>query len=464
MDFDFNARRRPMRLEAIPVATDPNADKHIMNIKLSSNAFSQTADFDSEDSSTIDAEAVAASNTPGSYSKELEPFMYDSNDPSKSNGGGKMPKEEGSGPWYKRWASSVIPYIKNHQRASIIVASVVVLAITGGVSYALTRPNKPLPSAAKVEPKLAKPVPITSPLTGLEVSADDTKRPTISVMIENTVFARPQSGLKEAGVVYEAIAEAGITRFLAIYQEGKPGNIGPVRSSRPYYVDWARGFDAMYSHAGGSPDALAKIKADGAKDLDQFANPDFYRRISTRQAPHNLYTDIGQLSTASNQKGWTTSKFTSWPRKKEIAADKRTIAGAITASQIDMNISGPTYNSHYDYVLESNSYKRSEGGEGHIDAESKEQLSPKVVIALIVPYALEADGYHSNYQLDGTGSMVVFQDGVATKGTWTRTNIDTAGAAAQYEFSDEAGQPLKLNAGQTWLTVLGDASAVTYAP
>jgi hypothetical protein len=274
-------------------------------------------------------------------------------------------------------------------------------------------------------------------------------------MIENTTFARPQSGLKEAGVVYEAIAEAGITRFLAIYQEAKPANIGPVRSSRPYYVDWAHSFDAAYGHVGGSPDALNKIKADGVKDLDQFFNPSYYHRISSREAPHNVYTDMGQLDTAKTAKGFTSSSFTAWPRKADAPAKDT----AVTARTVDIAISGPTYNTHYDYVPATNTYNRSEGGEGHMDAESKQPLSPKVVIGLVIPYSIESDGYHSNYDLEGTGNMVVFQDGVATKGTWKR-----GAGNSQYEFSDEAGHPLKLDAGQTWLTAVGDASAITYKP
>ncbi len=435
MDFDFNVRRRPAKLAAIPVASDPDDDQQTANIDLDSASYAQ-------------------SNT------ELEPYMddidYPEGDDNDSNNS-ESPKNS-KDPWYKR----SVAFIKTHRKASIIVASVVVIAAAGGVTYALTRPNKVVNSQTTTKKvtkaKAVAPPPITSPLTGAVVSADDAKRPTTGVMIENTTFARPQSGLKEAGVVYEAIAEAGITRFLALYQEGKPANIGPVRSSRPYYVDWAHSFDAAYGHVGGSPDALAKIKADGVKDLDQFFNSAYYHRINTREAPHNVYTNMDQLDAAKTAKGWTSSTFTSWPRKADAPAPSRTGA-AVTARTINIAISGPTYDTHYDYAPETNTYNRSEGGEPHIDAESKTQLSPKVVIALVIPYSLEADGYHSNYALEGTGNMTVFQDGTATKGTWKR-----GAGSAQYEFSDEAGHPLKLNAGQTWITAVGDAGAITYAP
>lgn len=429
MDFDFNVRQLPRRLPLVPVEAEPtNTD--------------------------ADDRADDETNNQPKVSPELEPYMDDLDEAENQHG-----SADSNGP-HDKWYNRCITYIKEHRKLSIIVAAVVLLCVGGGVSYALTRPNKPAPQAATVKktaakPKAVAPAPITSPLTGLVVSADDAKRPTTGVMIENTTFARPQSGLKEAGVVYEAIAEAGITRFLALYQEAKPANIGPVRSARPYYVDWAHSFDAAYGHVGGSPDALAKIKTDGIKDLDQFFNSSYYHRISSREAPHNMYTNMAELDAAKTAKGWTSSGFTSWPRKADAPAK----AADITAKSVDVAISGPTYNTHYDYDPTTNSYNRSEGGEPHMDAESKLQLSPKVVIALVIPYSLEADGYHSNYALEGTGTMVVFQDGIATKGTWQR-----GAGNAQYQFTDEVGHPVKLDAGQTWLTAAASTGDINYKP
>src|SRR3989344_4870304 len=126
-----------------------------------------------------------------------------------------------------------------------------------------------------------KPVTIASPLTGLQVAPELAQRPVTAIMIENSLDARPQSGIQEAGVVFEAIAEGGITRFISLYQEAQPTYIGPVRSLRPYYIDWAVPFDASIAHIGGSPDALAQIR-NGGKDLDQFFNSGSYSRISSR--------------------------------------------------------------------------------------------------------------------------------------------------------------------------------------
>jgi hypothetical protein len=142
---------------------------------------------------------------------------------------------------------------------------------------------------------------VASPLTGVQVPPELAKRPVTGIMIENSIYARPQSGIQDAGVVFEAIAEAGITRFLTLYQDAKPQYIGPVRSLRPYYIDWAGSFDASIAHIGGSPDALKRIR-NGGKDLDQFFNSGSYWRQPTREAPHNVYTSFKLLDRLNRQK------------------------------------------------------------------------------------------------------------------------------------------------------------------
>jgi hypothetical protein len=114
---------------------------------------------------------------------------------------------------------------------------------------------------------------------------------------------------------------------------------------------------------------------------------------------------------------------------------------------------------HYDYDPGTNSYKRNLAGAPHMDADTNTQISPKVVIALAMPYSLEADGYHSDYNTIGSGQVFVFQDGTVTTGSWTK-----ASATSQFTFADAAGKPIKLNAGQTWLTAVGKPANVTYAP
>jgi hypothetical protein len=213
-------------------------------------------------------------------------------------------------------------------------------------------------------------------------------------------------------------------------------------------------FDANYAHVGGSPDALQRIKDIGTRDLDQFFNSGAYRRASTRFAPHNVYTSIDTLVNTGNAKGYTKSTFTPLVRKEKESPSK-----SPTAKSIDLNISSAMYNVHYDYDAATNTYKRSMAGTPHTDNETKAQLTPKVVIALAMPYSLMADGYHSAYQTTGSGNMLVFQDGTVTAGTWTK-----GGPKDQFVFKGGDGTDIKLNPGQTWISVVGDITKATYAP
>lgn len=310
--------------------------------------------------------------------------------------------------------------------------------------------------------KVKVPPTAPSPLTGVAVDPALTKRPVTGIMIENSDEARPQSGLQDAGVVYEAIAEAGITRFLALFQESTPPYIGPVRSLRPYYIDYAAPFQASIVHVGGSPDALAEVQSGGFRNLDEFANGGYFTRISSRYAPHNVYTSFSSLDALNQKKGYTSSLFTSWPRK----TDKK--LATPTAKSIDFTISSSDFYVHYDYSVVSNSYLRSEGGAPHLDYVSASdtkgvQLHPKVVIAIVVPQgrgALDASGaYYTDYATSGSGGAYIFQDGGVTIGSWTKG--DTNG---QISFTDANNQPIKLNAGQTWITLVGSSNLVSYKP
>lgn len=343
-----------------------------------------------------------------------------------------------------------------------ITSLVIVLFCGSAVAFILTHTGtKPVASAAIVPANKVKKVPVSdlvpSTLSGLPVNPAVNKIPVTALMVENSDFARPQAGLSQAGVVFEAIAEGGITRFMALYQDTSPGNIGPIRSARPYYLQWALGFDASLAHVGGSPDALNDINAWGVKDLNEFYNSGAYHRISSRAAPHNMYTSIAALNQVEASKGYNSVNFTGFPRKKESALTTP------TAKSVNMNISWSDYAVHYDYDSATNSYNRSEGGAAMVDSNTGTQLSPKVVVAMIVPLsqgALDSTGaYYSDYQVVGNGAVYVFQDGGVTQGTWSK-----ASPTSQITFSDQSGKPIKLNPGQTWLTALGSAGDLSYSP
>jgi hypothetical protein len=351
------------------------------------------------------------------------------------------------------WAASLI-WIKTHPRKRLIVGGGILIGIALVVTaVALSRP---LPAVDTTPIKVTKPAPkpkFYSPLTGELVENEAaTKQAVTGIMIENSPDARPQSGLKEAGVVYEAIAEGGITRFLAIYQHQKPQLIGPVRSVRMYYVDWIAPYQASVAHIGGSANALAEVRNGTYRDIDQFFNAPSYWRASDRAAPHNVYTSFEKLDALNQAKGFTTSEYKSFPR-----SDKKDAALPAVTS-IDINFSSTWYNTHYDYVADTNSYTRSAGGELSADRE-KGQIAPTVVVAMHVDMStILEDGYRGSITTTGSGKAEVFQNGKIIDGTWRK-----ASRADALELLDASGKPLELARGQTWIAAVpNDRGSVSW--
>lgn len=368
--------------------------------------------------------------------------------------GGSQTNNHQSNHGKRKWWPPRMPQTKKQW---IITIAAIVLVLGAGIgAYALFHKPAEKPVTKKsTSQKVAAPsvVQPTSTLTGLPISdATINDRPVTAVMIENSPDARPQSGIDQAGVVFEAVAEGGITRFLTLFQDQEPTYVGPVRSVRPYYIQWLMGFDAAVAHVGGSGEALQNLKDWGGKDLDQFHNPSAYHRISSRVAPHNMYTGIPALRQIEANKGYGKANYAGFARKKEAKSSTP------NATSVDFSISGALYNAHFDYDGTTNSYKRSEGGKPHMvvnESGAQTQLSPKVVVGLVMPKG--NNGIYSTYGTIGSGKVYIFQDGNVSQGIWHKADRNS-----NFTFTDPNGAALPLNPGQTWLTALGSDSAVNY--
>lgn len=356
---------------------------------------------------------------------------------------------------------SLKEWLKSRTKKQWIVIAVIAIVLVGAGSfggYMLLHKKAPKPIVAAKKaapPKIVQPTTVPSTLTGLPVSPSANEGPVTGVMVENTDFARPQSGLSQAGVVIEALTEGGITRFFALYQGENPSSIGPIRSARPYYLQWALGFDAAIAHDGGSSDALQDFTSWNVKDLNEAFHASYYQRTSSREAPHNLYSSMSQLNALEQTKGWTTSKYTGFIRKVESPAKTP------TTTAIDLNPSYPDFEVQYQYSAKDNAYLRSEDGTALTDANTNVQIEPKIVIGMVVPWsqgALDSTGaYYSDYAVIGSGPVYIFQDGVETTGTWTKSSM-----SSQITFADANGKTIGLDPGQTWITVVGKSGDVTY--
>ena len=310
-----------------------------------------------------------------------------------------------------------------------------------------------------------EPVRHFSPLTGIEISDPELANRTVfAVIIGNSVEARPQSGLKEAGVVFEAVSEGGITRFIALYQESEPELIGPVRSVRPYYLDWAAAFDPAVAHVGGSDEALAMVRSGShGVSLDEFFHASTYWRAADRWAPHNTYTNFTRLTALSEVLNKTTSNFEGWARQDGEIQDcecynYETVACEceMLISRIDIAISVGAFAVSYSYDESTNTFLRSHGNVPHIDRE-KGQIAPNVVVAMRVNQSIAPGGLHNQIQTIGSGEVYIFQNGRVQRGRWQKD-----GARSQLRFLDEDGEDIKLNRGQTWVTAVPQGMSVSW--
>jgi hypothetical protein len=346
-----------------------------------------------------------------------------------------------------RLVTRVGTWIRHHRTTTYLLVGAFLVITAGCITFAILN-QKPAetPKASYIKPKPApKPTVYYSPLTGLEVANKAaTTQAVTAIMIENSPDARPQSGLKQAGVVFEAIAEGGITRFLTLHQQDKPQMIGPVRSVRMYYVDWLAPFNASVAHVGGSYAALKEVRSGKYRDIDQFFNGGYYWRATDRYAPHNVYTSFAKLDALNKAKGYTSSTFTGFARTDEAPSAKPNAA----TIAINFNSYASLYNTTYKYDKKTNSYLRYLAGAPHMDRE-KGQITPKVVVAIKVDETtVLEDGYRESINAIGSGPAVIFQNGVAKQAIWHK-----ASRGKQLSFTAN-GKEVPLVRGQTWIAAV----------
>lgn len=454
---DIKTKNNPIKIKVTHYNDKENEGSILKNLKFAEETVdsSNQADLDI-DLNDIDLDNdVLEFKTPEQASQEDAITEPDIDESIEEDNNKKKPKKRRNPiKWFKS--------LNTKQKIVVGIIAFIILVIIAGGLYLIFKPNKMVavssPKKTIVVKKTAIPTTVPSTLTGLPVDPSVNKRPVTAVMIENSTYARPQSGLDTAGVVFEAIAEGGVTRFMAVYQDTQPDYIGPVRSARPYYIQWALGFDAAYAHVGGSPDALTDLSAWNVRNIDQFYNSSAFERISSRDAPHNVYTSISKLNSVEQAKDWTSSTYNGFPRKADSPSKNP------NATAINLSLSGPVYDPSFTYNPKTNNYTRSEDGSVQTEISSSgtvTNITPKVVIAMVTPLsqgALDATGaYYSDYNVIGTGQVYIFQDGTVTTGTWTKNSN-----SSQITFSDANGNSIKLNAGQTWITAVGSASNVSY--
>jgi hypothetical protein len=391
-----------------------------------------------------------------------------------------------------------------NSRFTKILAGMGLYLLATGISYAgfsfatgpsgdgsITSPvAKVSPSAKVVKQKVdaALPRDQVCPLDGVKYTTkekDDwsTRRP-LAVMIENSEEARPQSGLSRADIVYEALAEGWITRLMGVFYCNTPfENItfAPVRSARTYFVDWVSEYDALYNHVGGAGNcnddtvdprakALCQIDTYGIKDMDQFGigYPDCYRNPDRLDHPvateHTMVCFSDNLYKIAAKRGWTKvderdipwdKNFKQWQFKDEPANGD---TGTTNSIKLVFAQGYAAYDVAWDYDKTTNNYKRSNGSKPHLDLETKEQLAVKNVVVQITKLTGPVDEHgHFLYTTIGSGKALIFQDGKAIVGGWSKKS-----RISRTVFTDNVGKEIQFTRGPIWIELLPSEQQVTY--
>lgn len=317
---------------------------------------------------------------------------------------------------------------------------------------------------------------IESPLTGVKYTEAESQawidnRP-LAAMVNNFVDARPHSGISSADIVYEIVAEGGITRFLAFFLSETPETIGPIRSTRHYYLTVVKELgDAMLMHIGWSPQALEAIESWPVRSLGR-GGADFWRdqgRIDAGIAiEHTAFVSGPELRQLSDELGWQGKDpdFRSWLFKDDSPATETPAVGEEKPIKIDFWYEGD-YSAIWKYDKASNSYLRSTGydTEGnpipHVDAENDKQVTVKTMIVQFVAEnaIVGDDSSRLDYQLIGSGEGIIFMDGKAINATWLKETRD-----GRTIFYTENGDELEFNRGKFWISVVPERNKaqVTY--
>jgi hypothetical protein len=289
-------------------------------------------------------------------------------------------------------------------------------------------------------------------LTGLPItSAAQNRRPALYVKVENSAEARPQTGLGVADVVYEAVAEGGITRFAAVFQGADPGVVGPVRSVRPQDADLAAPLRGLAAFSGGVAPIVADVGSVAQSFDDDAGSPVFYRSTD-RYAPHNLY-----LRTA---KAWVAAVAPYDQAPPKLFSFGSLPGGAQQASIVDVPLSSV---SNIRWSWTAGSWRRSQGGAPFTVVGSGSVAPANVILQYVKITSAGYQDVAGNGVPDsvvlGTGRAQLLRDGKVIDGTWSKpTRADVT------KFFTTGGAALTLHPGRTWVELVPDSATVTVTP
>ncbi len=373
----------------------------------------------------------------------------------------------------------------------LIFISTVAYAIVSYIRWNRDSGQDRYRSTKDIEVSVGEPRDVESPINGVLYTKSQAdifmdRRP-LAIIINNHADARPQFGLSEADLIYEAVAEGSITRFLAIYHAKDSEKVGPVRSARIYYEDWAAEFNAWFAHWGGAymddndkahqedpnydftchPDAdsYAKINRIGLPSLDQMwlGNSAYWRDSSRGVASeHTGFTSTQKLyNEAPNrypEEGWQNFEpFQTWLFKEDADESERPEAGSFSFKFWE---GYDDYAVRWEYDPQTNEYVRYQGGQKQIDAANDRELRAKNVIVQFTDQSFFGDKKgHLKYETVSVGKAKVFLDGRIIDAEWNKPAIRER---TRY-FDAATGDEIKFNRGQVWIEIVPTGNEITYS-
>jgi Protein of unknown function (DUF3048) N-terminal domain/Protein of unknown function (DUF3048) C-terminal domain len=312
----------------------------------------------------------------------------------------------------------------------LVVLAVIAAACGGGGSVAAKKKKVAVTTTTA-------PGPAVAPLTGLpDLAAQALQRPALSIKIENTPEARPQTGLDNADVVYEQITEGGITRFVAVFNSNVPPVAGPVRSGRAMDPDLLAPLGGIFAYSGGINETVQAISATPGVHVivDTGSDPALFRD-HTKVAPHNLYAHTDQLLARGGKPVPPNPLWQFLPTSTPFGGD------GVKAFTVAYD---PLYRPTYTYDPASNTWKRSIGVTAFMDSDGQ-QVAPTNVIVMFVACCLNSPEAGA-FQTVGHGDITVFSAGRELQGKWSRSD-----RTQPIQYTDNNGNPLKLTPGKTWV-------------
>ena len=278
-----------------------------------------------------------------------------------------------------------------------------------------------------------------------------------AVMIDNHKDAWPQAGLQKAYMVYEIVVEGGETRLMALFKGADVDKIGPVRSARHYFIDYAMENDAIYVHFGQSPQAASDIKKYSINDINGISEDgSTFWRVKDKTAPHNAVTSMANLKKSAESK-----KFKTTSTEKSVlnyVTDEVNLEDGESAETITIPHS-QLQTVKYEYDSENKVYKRYARGVAQKDWDTKDAITIK---NLIITYC---DNYTltdtENKGRQGLKNIGTFDGYYITNGKAIKIKCIKEARDSKTIYQDLQGNVIKVNDGNTFVNICPTDAKVT---